>query len=378
VAKGQFARSQGLATGDWPLGSPLDFPFLELPRLWSPPESAPVKSLRFLAAAALCFRLAAADPAVDMADAATRFVAALSDEQRAKATFVWSDDERLNWHFVPKERKGVQLRELGVAQQHLAQGLLGSALSQRGLLKATTIMSLEQVLQDIEGPKRTFPRDPGMYHVSIFGTPGPKGTWGWRFEGHHLSFNFTIVDGKVAAGTPAMMGTNPAEIRQGPRAGLRTLAAEEDLGRELITSLPEALRTKALYDQKAPDDILTVAQRKAKLEDKRGVTLGEMPAAQRELAIRLMREYLGRLRPEIADADFAKIEKAGLDQVLFAWAGSLQKGDRHYYRILGPTFLLEYDNTQNNANHVHAVWRNFENDFGLDVLAEHLKNGHGR
>jgi len=337
-----------------------------------------VKPLRFIAAALLCCRLAAADPAADMADAASRFLSALSDEQRSKTTFAWADDERMNWHFVPKDRKGIQLRELGVAQQHLAQGLLGSALSQRGLLKATTIMSLEQVLQDMEGPGRRFPRDPGMYHVSIFGTPGPTGTWGWRFEGHHLAFNFTIVDGKVAAGTPMFMGTNPAEIRKGPRAGLRTLAAEEDLGRQLVTSLPEKLRAKAIIDTNAPDDILTVADRKAKLEDPRGVTLGEMSGAQRELAVQLIQEYIGRLRGEIAEADMAKIRKAGLNKVRFAWAGGLNKGDRHYYRVIGPTFLLEYDNTQNEANHVHAVWRDFNNDFGLDVLAEHLKSGHGK
>lgn len=342
------------------------------------PETHRVKSLRFLAAALLCCRLAAADPAADMADAATRFLSSLSDDQRARTTFAWEDDERLNWHFIPKERKGIQLRELGVAQQHLAHGLLGSALSQRGYLKATTIMSLEQILQEMEGPNRRFPRDPGMYHVSVFGKPGPTGTWGWRFEGHHLSFNFTIVDGKVAAGTPTFMGTNPAEVRQGSRAGLRTLAAEEDLGRELVTGLPEKLRAKAIIDSKAPDDILTVADRKAKLEDTRGITFGEMPKPQRELAIRLVQEYVGRLRGELAEADFARIRKAGLDKIRFAWAGSLKKGDRHYYRILGPTFLLEYDNTQNDANHVHAVWRDFTNDFGLDVLADHLKSSHGK
>ena len=337
-----------------------------------------MKPLLVIAAAWLCWRAVAADPASDMVNAATRFLSALTEEQRARTTFAWTNDERLNWHFVPKDRKGIQLRELGVAQQHLAQGLLGSALSQRGYLKATTIMSLEQVLQDLEGAGRRFPRDPGMYHISIFGEPSAKGVWGWRFEGHHLAFNFTLAGGKVASGTPTFMGTNPAEIRKGPRAGLRTLAAEEDLGRQLVTSLPEKLRAQAIIDSKAPDDILTVADRKAKLDDARGLTLGDMPTAQRDLAIQLIREYVGRLRGELADVDFAKIEKAGLKKIRFAWAGGLNKGDRHYYRVLGPTFLLEYDNTQNDANHVHAVWRDFNNDFGLDALAEHLQGHHGK
>ena len=331
-------------------------------------------------AIALCCsaRLLASDPAADMADAATRFLAALTEEQRMKTVFAWTHDERLNWQFVPVERRGIQLRELAVAQQHLAHGLLGSALSHRGHLKATTIMSLEQVLQDIEGPNRRFPRDPGIYHVSVFGQPGPVGAWGWRFEGHHLSLNFTIANGKVVSGTPSFMGTNPAEVRVGPRRGLRTLDAEEDLGRRLLTSLPTELQSKAIVDPKAPDDILTSNARKAQLADPRGVTLGDMPEASRTLAASLIREYVGRLRDDMAAEEWAKIEKAGIHAVRFAWAGSPAKGQRHYYRLVGPTFLLEYDNTQNDANHVHAVWRNPENDFGLDAIGEHLRAAHGK
>lgn len=326
----------------------------------------------------LATRLAASDPASDMADAASRFLAALSEEQRAKATFAWTNDERLNWQFVPVERKGIQVRELSVAQQHLAHGLLGTALSHRGHLKATTIMSLEQVLQDMEGPNRRFPRDPGIYHVSIFGTPGAQGTWGWRFEGHHLSINLTLAHGKVVSGTPNFMGSNPAEVRVGSRQGLRALGAEEDLGRDLLTSLPAALQAKAIIDAKAPDDILTSNARKAQLGDPRGITLADMPEASRAKALQLLREYVGRLRDDVASAEVEKIEKAGTQNIRFAWAGSVAKGQRHYYRLVGPTFLLEYDNTQNDANHIHAVWRNPDNDFGLDVLADHLRNAHGK
>ncbi len=337
-----------------------------------------MKSLSFIAGLVVAARLAAADVAADMSEAAQRFLSSLGDDQRAKARFEWSDDERLNWHFVPRERKGITLKELGTAQQHLAHALLSTGLSNRGYLKASTIMSLEQILQDMEGPSRKFPRDPALYHVSIFGTPGPKGDWGWRFEGHHLSVNFTVADGKVASATPSFMGTNPGEVRQGPRAGLRTLGTEEDLGRQLIHAVTEEQRKEAIIETKAPDEIITSDARKADVGEAKGIAFGKLSAANRELAMQLVREYVGRVRPEVAAADLAKIQKAGIEKIRFAWAGGLEKGDRHYYRVHGPTFLLEYDNTQNDANHVHAVWRDFGNDFGLDVLREHYREGHAK
>jgi len=335
--------------------------------------------LSLLAAALLCLRLAAnAAPVDDMAAAAKTFLAALNDDQRSKAAFAFDSDERDNWHFVPRERKGLTLKEMIPAQRALVFSLLNSGMSQRGFSQATTIMSLEQVLQEMEGPSRRFPRDAELYHVSIFGTPDAKGTWGWRVEGHHLSVNFTVVDGKVAAGTPSFMGTNPAEIRKGPRAGLRVLAGEEDVARELVNSLNEKQKAVAVIDTKAPDDIATLDLRKVEPSKPAGIILGSLSSAQRDIAVRLIRTYVERLRGEVAASDFAKIQKAGLDKVSFAWAGSLEKGQRHYYRVQGPTFLLEYDNTQNDANHVHAVWRNYAGDFGRDALAEHLKSAHGK
>jgi hypothetical protein len=326
-------------------------------------------------AALLCLR-AAASPAGDMAAAARNFLAALNDDQRSKAAFAFDSDERENWHFVPRERKGLTVKDMIPAQRHLAFALLNTGLSQRGFAQATTIMSLEQVLQEMEGPSRKFPRDPELYHVSIFGTPEEKGTWGWRVEGHHLSVNFTVVDGTVAAGTPSFMGTNPGEIRKGPRAGLRVLGGEEDLGRELVKSLNEKQQAVAIIDTKAPDEITTSDVRKVIPGKPAGILLGDLNRAQRETALHLIRAYVDRLRGEVAAADFAKIQKAGIEKIAFAWAGSLEKGQRHYYRVQGPTFLLEYDNTQNDANHVHAVWRNFEGDFGQDALAAHLKAEH--
>jgi hypothetical protein len=317
-----------------------------------------------------------AGPVDEMAGAARNFLAALTDEQRAVTTFEFKADERENWHFIPKERKGITVGSLKPAQQNLAFALLSTGLSPRGFNKATTIMSLEQILQEIEGPNRRFPRDPQLYHISIFGTPDTKGTWGWRYEGHHMSFNFTIVDGQFAAGTPTFLGTNPAEVRTGPRKGLRVLSAEEDLARDLLDSLSPDQRKKAVILEAAPDDILTVASRKAEIGEPKGLAASELTPAQRGVLDSLVAEYVGRLRGELASADLAKIDKAGRGTIRFAWAGSFKRGERHYYRVHGPTFLLEYDNTQNDANHVHAVWRDFANDFGRDLLGEHLKQDH--
>jgi hypothetical protein len=336
-----------------------------------------MKLPRIAAVLLLAVRLVAS-PVDEMAGAAGNFLAALSDDQRGKATFAFDSDERENWHFIPKERKGLTLKEMNPAQRHLAYALLSTGLSQRGLAKAVTIMSLEQILAEIEGPSRKFPRDPELYHVSIFGKPEGTGTWGWRVEGHHLSVNFTIVDGKVAAGTPSFMGTNPAEVRVGSRAGLRVLAHEEDLGRQLVKSLDAEQQKTAIVDTKAPDDVVTAASRKAEVGKPIGIAFSRLKSEQRALAFKLIREYVQRLRGEVADVEIAKIEKSPASAIYFAWEGGLEKGDRHYYRVHGPTFLLEYDNTQNDANHIHAVWREFNGDFGRDVLAAHYQMNHSK
>lgn len=325
----------------------------------------------------LAFRLLAT-PGEDMAAAASTFLASLTPEQKAKAVFSFDAAERENWHFIPKDRNGLALKEMTPAQRHLAYGLFSSGLSPRGYGKVAAIMSLEQILQDIEGPSRRFPRDPELYYVSVFGAPGPKGFWGWRVEGHHLSVNFTLSDGTPVAGTPSFLGSNPGEVRTGAREGLRVLGAEEDLGRALVTSLNEAQRAKAVVSGKAPDDILTAAQAVADIGAAQGLRYADMTPPQQELLRKVIEEYVGRLRGDLASADLEQIRAAGLDGVVFAWAGGLERKQGHYYRVHGPTFLLEYDNTQNDANHVHAVWRDFKGDFGRDILAEHLKASHGQ
>lgn len=314
------------------------------------------------------------DAAADMAEAARSFLAALTDDQKAKASFELSSDVREDWHFIPKDtRPGLQLKEMDPTQRHLAYALLGSGLGNDGFAKATTIMSLEQILRDLEkAPER---RDPEKYYFTIFGKPEAAGTWGWRCEGHHCSVNFTIVAGQLS-GTPNFFGANPGEVMAGPRAGLRVLAEEEEAGRTLVTHLNDDQKKTAILPGEAPADILTSAQRTAEPLTPAGLAAATMTAEQKALLRDVINVYLNRARPELAAAEWKQIEAAGFDAVHFVWIGGVERGKPHYCRVQGPTFLLEYDNTQNGANHPHAVWREFKGDFGRDFLGEHLKKEH--
>jgi hypothetical protein len=315
----------------------------------------------------------------EMATAAKKFLDSLRPEQRAKAVFELKSDERLNWHFIPKVRNGLTLKDMTPAQRDLAHGLLRTGLSAHGYAKTTNIISLEDVLKVIEAGRGTMVRDHELYYFSIFGTPEAAGTWGWRVEGHHYSQNFTVVKGELFSGTPSFLGTNPAEVRSGPRKGLRVLADEEDLGRALVKSLTDEQRKTAIFDTKAPADVITAAKRKVTPLETVGLPAPKLNTAQKAQLETLIKTYVGRLRGDLAAADFAKIQKQGWDKVYFAWAGGVEKGEPHYYRVQGPTFLIEYDNTQNDANHIHAVWRDFDNDFGEDLLRQHYdKVPHGK
>src|SRR6266700_7735607 len=284
--------------------------------------------------------------AEEMTAAANHFLAALTAEQTAKATYPLNDNERFNWHFIPRERKGLPLKEMTPEQKHLAHALLSTALSHRGYLKASTIMSLEQVLRDLEQGKGPT-RDPELYFVTIFGKPDPKGTWGWRVEGHHLALNFLLVDGKEISVTPSFLGSNPGEIREGPRKGLRVLGAEEDLARQLVRSLDDEQKKVASYTNTAPREIITGNDRTAKALTPMGISAAKLNKAQTVLLWQVIKEYVYRDRPELADLDLKRIEKGGAKSLYFAWAGSLEPKEGHYYRVQGPTFLMEYDNTQN-------------------------------
>ena len=312
---------------------------------------------------------AVARAAANMASAAQNFWASLTPELQAKAGFPFDDQERFNWHFIPRERKGITWNDMSPAQQALAHAFLASGLSTRGYEQAVTIMSLDQILKDIEqgkGPKR----DPNNYAFSVFGTPGEHSTWGWRVEGHHLSLNFTVANGHATAG-PVFFGSNPAEVREGPRKGLRVLAVEDDLGHELINALDEEQKKKAIIEKTAPKEIFTGNSRKANPGEPVGIAVGDMTPAQKKIVMTLVEHYAYRLRPELADQDMAKIDKAGFQNIKFAWYGGLEAGQGHYYRLHGPTFLVEFDDTQNNANHIHTVWRDAADDFGEDLLKEH-------
>ena len=316
--------------------------------------------------------------AADMANAANAFLATLKPEQIAKATFELDDTNRTRWHFVPTEmhpRHGLSFREMQQEQQHMAYALLASVLSARGLQKTAQIMSLEQILHDAN-PKGRFARDPKWYFVSIFGKPSVKGTWGWRFEGHHLSLSFTVVDGHVGGLTPSFLGTNPGKVLDGPRKGLQVLASEEKIARALARSLNAEQRTVAVVDEKAPADIITKADRKARRLEPLGLAASEMNKKQFTQLWTLIEEYLRNYRPDLAEEGLKYLEGLDLKMIHFAWAGSLESGKGHYYRIQAPDFLIEYDNTQNGANHVHCVVRDLKRDFGADLLRQHYEQHH--
>jgi len=317
---------------------------------------------------------AADDTAAAMVEAAGALLAGLTPEQRAEAVFDLADEERINWHFIPRQRRGVPLKVMDESQRALARALLETGLSHRGLETADTIMSLEQVLFDMgDNPGA---RDPERYYFSVFGDPAGEQPWGWRVEGHHLSLNFTIVEGTPVAWSPAFFGANPAQVRSGPRTGLRALAAEEDLARALVTSLSEEQRAVAIVAAEAPAEMLTEARDRVEPLSPPGIASGDLTGAQRSQLSELLDVYLSRMTGKLAERRRAAIEEAGMDAVTFAWSGVLEPGGPHYYRIQGPSFLVEYDNTQNEANHVHTVWRDFAGDFGRDLLQEHYREAH--
>ena len=332
-----------------------------------------------LVVSALGLTLIAGPSSAAMSAAATRFLESLNGEQRQRATFAFDGDERTHWNFIPTEifpRNGLTLGQMNQPQRTLAHDLLRTGLSQRGYMTATQVMELEKILAALENaqplrPNR-FARDPERYFFSIFGSPSTQNTWGWRVEGHHMSLHFTVVGGKLVAGSPSFFGSNPAEVREGPRKGTRVLGPEEDAARSLIESLDASQRERAIINTTAPNDIVTMASVKIDPLSPVGIPASALTAAQLPLLRKLIDVYTGKMADDIAADRLARIEKAGWDRVAFAWAGPLERGQKHYYRVQGPTFLIEYDNTQNDGNHIHSVWREFHGDFGVDLLREHV------
>jgi hypothetical protein len=317
---------------------------------------------------------------------ANAFLDSLTPEQREKAADPLDSPDRTHWNFIPTNqfpRQGLPIKEMTEPQRKLAHELLKTGLSQRGYTTTTTIMTeLEAILRDTEAAARTprgyagpgVTRDPERYFFNVLGTPRPKGRWGWRVEGHHVSLHFTIADGSMVVAAPTFWGTNPAEVREGPRKGLRTLDKEQDAGRALVMALDEAQRKTATFAEVAPNDILTKTDVVVNPLSPPGIAASAMTPKQRELLMQLVAVYTDQMTADIAAERKAEYEKAGVDKIAFSWAGPVTPGEKHYYRVQGPTFVIEFDNTQNNGNHIHSVWRDFDSDFGRDLLREHLAN----
>ena len=307
---------------------------------------------------------------LDSASAAQAFISLLDEAGREKALFSLDDEERFNWHFVPRARNGLPLADMTTEQRGAAHDLLQAAMSSQGFLKASAIIELERILGLLEGrPER---RDPENYYVAIFGDPSGDGPWAWRFEGHHLSLNFSSPSGVLTVTGPAFMGANPARVPSGPKAGWRPLGREEDLARALMQSFTPEQRERATLATEAPSDILTGNDREARLDAFEGLPADAMTAEQRAVLFEIVHEYAGNAT---TGADWmARLEnEIPASDIHFAWAGTLEPGEGHYYRVHAPVFLIEYDNTQNDANHVHSVWRDLQNDFGGDALARHYE-----
>jgi hypothetical protein len=298
------------------------------------------------------------------ARAAQAFLDALPEELRAKAQFAFDDAERTRWHFVPQRYPGVELGALSLEQRRLAHDLVRSALSQQGYLKATAILSLEDILRDMAEARgqRAEHRDPERYALAFFGKPDARAPWGWRLQGHHLSLNFAFADGKPAV-TPLFLGANPAEVREGRRAGLRVLGAHEDRARALLEALDDAQRARAIVQREVPADIVAAPGRDPDVGEPIGLAFGDMTAPQRALLRALLQAWAEDLHADLAQSQLARIEAAGFDAIRFAWIGATEPGQPHYFRLHGPTFVIEYDNVQDGANHVHTVWRDRERDF---------------
>jgi len=309
-----------------------------------------------------------ADAAQRIAEAANRFLASLDTAQRLRALIAFEADNRLDWHYIPRNRSGLSLGEMTPAQAAAVRVLFATVLNDRGLELLDGVRLLEGVLREQQGSFR----DPARYYVSVFGRPGTF-PWGWRFEGHHLSLNVTLPAAGHVAVTPFFAGAHPSTVRDGPNRGFRLLGASEDLARQIMAGLTDAQRRSAVIADRSFGEIVASPQRERDLGQPRGLELGQMDAAQRALVEALMDRFLGTLAPDLVAAQKKRVMDQGLAAFRFAWAGSLTPDQAHYFRIHGPATVIEHDNTQNGANHIHAVWRDLAADFGRDALADHYR-----
>ena len=324
---------------------------------------------------AACLSKEGEAPGVRMTDAAAKLVGSLNDDQKGEALFAFDDKERTNWHFVPLQdrekkptRKGLRFEHMTAEQQDIAKALIRAGTSGSGFLKATTIMSLEAILAELE-KNGAMVRNPGWYFVSVFGTPSKTGKWGWRVEGHHLALNFVVDRGKIVASTPAFFGANPAEIKSGPKKGHRTLPEAEDLAKELFRSLSDDQRKIAYQTKQFPE--IEQGKPVPHVGEPKGIAAADMRDKQRDVLMKLVQAYADRMPPEVSAAQMAEVKAAGTEKIHFAFAiDEAKRGKPYTYRVQGPTFVIEFLNVQsdsagNPANHIHSSWRNLKGDFGI-------------
>jgi hypothetical protein len=310
-----------------------------------------------------------------MGVAAVGWRALLDARQQGDAQLEWTSRQRESWHYVPRSRPGVAFRAMTPPQATAAWDVLGTLLSRRGLEQVRGELLLEKVLGEITGS--TSFRDPGNYALALFGDPGGTGPWAWRFEGHHLSISVLVAPGHGVSVTPVFFGANPAHVpRNHAHGGFRLVGAEEDAAFSLIQSLEGSVRTQAVISDRALGDIVSGPGREAALQRYEGTPLALLNDAQRSGVMRILELYAGTMRAEIATSALAKVSESGVEALHFAWAGSLVRGRPHYFRVHGPAALIEYDNTQDGANHVHSVWIDPQGVFGRDLLKAHYKGAH--
>jgi hypothetical protein len=304
-----------------------------------------------------------------------RVMAALPEKSRAQATKAFEDRDRTDWHYTPRSRNGISFKEMDKAGRDATHDLLRTALSAAGYRKVVNIIELEVVLREIE----TFGwmRDPERYHLTVYGTPDAAKRWGWRFEGHHLSLNFTLAGDKMAVDTPSFLGANPATVQKGPKKGFRALGEEHDAGWAVLESLNDAQRREAVFEERTYGEIVTGNKDKVDPLPAAGIPAAKLDEKQRALLWKLVELYAGSFEPGLAQARLARAKQGGIEALRFGWAGSTARGKQHYYRVQGPQFLLEYDASQNDGNHIHTVWRDFSGDFGRDLLREHYAVARG-
>jgi hypothetical protein len=319
-------------------------------------------------------------PAERISAAAAAVIATLDADQQRAAMLDFGDGNRGDWHFIPRQRRGLRIDAMSEDQRRALQSLLRATLSSQGYLKVNAIVDLEQTLRDLEiadggsGASRV----PGAYSLTFFGTPAHD-IWAWRFEGHHVSLNITVGPGESVSVTPIFLGADPATIPEGPRQGFQILADEEDLGFELLHSMTPEQLGRVRVSTTAPPEIMLVPG--ADFDDldpaQRGLEAAYMTPDQRRLLGDHVALYVNNLEPDAARVWLDRIGAADPGQIAFCWAGGMRPGQGHYYRVTGPGFAIELDNTQNNADHIHTVWRDKDGDLGAEALVRHLRAEHG-